>query len=154
MSKIVISGTGLYTPEQKISNSELVATFNKYVEEFNRSHEVEISSGEVEALTASSAEFIAKASGINSRYVMDRAGILDSNLMCPQIPERPNAEISIQAEMAVQAAKMALENANKRAADVDAVIVGCSNLQRAYPAISIEVQDALGIDGFAFDRLF
>ncbi|MBL4583011.1 MAG: beta-ketoacyl-ACP synthase III [Pseudomonadales bacterium] len=151
MSKIVISGTGLYTPEQKISNSELVATFNKYVEEFNRSHEVEISSGEVEALTASSAEFIAKASGINSRYVMDRAGILDSNLMCPQIPERPNAEISIQAEMAVQAAKMALENANKRAADVDAVIVGCSNLQRAYPAISIEVQDALGIDGFAFD---
>jgi beta-ketodecanoyl-[acyl-carrier-protein] synthase len=31
------------------------------------------------------------------------------------------------------------------------VIVACSNLQRPYPAIAIEVQQALGIQGFAFD---
>ena len=35
--------------------------------------------------------------------------------------------------------------------DVDAVIVACSNLQRPYPAIAIEVQEALGIEGFAYD---
>ena len=37
------------------------------------------------------------------------------------------------------------------AGDIDAVIVGCSNLQRAYPAVAIEVQDALGAGGFAYD---
>ncbi len=31
------------------------------------------------------------------------------------------------------------------------VIVACSNLQRAYPAIAVEVQTALGIQGFAYD---
>ena len=36
-------------------------------------------------------------------------------------------------------------------ADVDMVLVACSNMQRAYPAIAIEVQDALGIDGYGFD---
>jgi beta-ketodecanoyl-[acyl-carrier-protein] synthase len=51
----------------------------------------------------------------------------------------------------VVACKEALEQAGKTAADVDAVIVACSNLQRAYPAISIEVQQAMGIDGFAYD---
>jgi len=34
---------------------------------------------------------------------------------------------------------------------VDAVLVACSNLQRAYPAMSVELQSALGIDGWAFD---
>jgi len=34
---------------------------------------------------------------------------------------------------------------------VDAVIVAASNLERAYPAIAIEVQDLLGINGFGFD---
>ena len=33
----------------------------------------------------------------------------------------------------------------------DAVICAASNMQRAYPAMAIEVQQALGIDGFAFD---
>lgn len=44
-----------------------------------------------------------------------------------------------------------LQRAGKTAADIDGVIVACSNLQRAYPAIAIEVQEALGIAGFGFD---
>ena len=32
MNDIVISGTGLYTPSQSISNEELVQSYNAYVE--------------------------------------------------------------------------------------------------------------------------
>lgn len=149
--KAAITGTGLFTPSQSISNDELVDSFNQYVAAFNEEHAEEIASGAIEALQESSSAFIEKASGIKSRYVMDKAGILDPTRMTPNIPERPNSEPSVLCEMAVGAAKEALAQANKTSADVDAVLVACSNLQRAYPAISIEVQDALGIDGFAFD---
>jgi beta-ketodecanoyl-[acyl-carrier-protein] synthase len=71
--------------------------------------------------------------------------------MTPNIPDRDNDEPSVQCEMAIVACKEALEQAGKTPADVDAVIVACSNLQRAYPAIAIEVQQAMGIDGFAYD---
>ena len=53
--------------------------------------------------------------------------------------------------MAIGAAEQALQRAGKTAADIDWVIVACSKLQRAYPAIAIEVQEALGIQGFGFD---
>ncbi len=149
--KIVISGTGLFTPSEKVSNEELVVAFNRYVENFNSENSTEISSGKIEALVPSSAEFITKASGINSRYVMNRSGIIDPLRMCPSIPERADSEMSLQCEMAVVAAKQAMIQAGKSAKDIGAVIVGCSNMQRAYPAISIEVQQALEIDGFAFD---
>ena len=55
------------------------------------------------------------------------------------------------AMMSVKAAKKAMESAGKTSSDIDAVITACSNLERAYPAISIEVQELLGIKGFAFD---
>jgi beta-ketodecanoyl-[acyl-carrier-protein] synthase len=52
----------------------------------------------------------------------------------------------------VKACQDALERAGKSAADVDGVIVAASNLQRGYPAVAVEIQDALGIeDGFGFD---
>ena len=53
--------------------------------------------------------------GIKSRYVMDKAGILDPDIMCPRIPERPNEQISILAEMAVAAARDALEGRRPQA---------------------------------------
>jgi beta-ketodecanoyl-[acyl-carrier-protein] synthase len=53
--------------------------------------------------------------------------------------------------MSVAAAKEAMAEANKTPADIDAVLVACSNLQRPYPAIAVEVQDLLGIEGFGFD---
>ncbi|MDD0972797.1 beta-ketoacyl-ACP synthase III [Pseudomonas fontis] len=151
MHNVVISGTGLYTPANSISNEELVESFNAYVNQFNADNAGAIERGEVQALAESSAAFIEKASGIKSRFVMDKAGILDPQRMTPRLPERANDEPSILCEMAVAAAKQALERAGRTAADVDAVIVACSNLQRPYPAIAIEVQMALGINGFGFD---
>ena len=148
---VVISGTGLYTPAETISNAELVESFNKYVDLYNQEHQKEIEAGELEALTYSSEEFIYKASGIESRYVMEKSGILDPERLCPHIAERSNDEESIQCEIAVAAARQALQNANKTADGIDAVIVACSNMQRAYPAMAIEIQQALGIKGFGFD---
>jgi beta-ketodecanoyl-[acyl-carrier-protein] synthase len=147
----VISATGLYTPPENISNEELVASFNTYVDRFNTDHADAIARGDVEALQPSSVEFIEKASGIKSRHVVSKAPILDPDIMCPRIAERPNEELSILAEMGVAAAREALARAGRDASDVDAVLCACSNLQRAYPAIAVEIQDALGIDGFGFD---
>nr|WP_279158271.1 beta-ketoacyl-ACP synthase III [Pseudomonas corrugata] len=151
MHNVVISGTGLYTPANSISNEELVQSFNAYVAQFNADNAEAIERGEIEALTESSAAFIEKASGIKSRFVMDKDGILDPQRMTPRLPERSNEQWSVLCEMAIGAAKQALERAGRTVADIDGVIVACSNLQRAYPAIAIEVQEALGIEGFGFD---
>jgi beta-ketodecanoyl-[acyl-carrier-protein] synthase len=151
LKQVVISGTGLYTPSQSISNDELVESFNRYVNTFNADNAAQIEAGSVAALAESSSAFIEKASGIKSRFVIDKAGILDPARMKPFIAERTNDQPSIQCEMSVAAAKDALAQAGKTVEDVDAVIVACSNLQRAYPAVAVEVQTALGIQGFAYD---
>jgi beta-ketodecanoyl-[acyl-carrier-protein] synthase len=148
---LALTGTGLYTPEQSISNDELVASFNEYVRRTNDANAGAIAAGTATALAPSSTEFIVKASGIKNRYVMDKQGVLDPEVMCPRIPERANEQISVLAEMAVAAAREAMKRADRKAADIDGVLVGASNLQRAYPAMAVEVQDALGIDGFGFD---
>lgn len=148
---VVISGTGLWTPPEAISNEELVSAFNAYSGKFNADNAAAIESGEVKARPFSSAEFIEKASGIKNRYVVSKEGILDPERMRPYLLERPDDMLSLQAEMGFNAAMRALEKANKKPEDIDAVIVGASYLQRAYPAIAIEIQSELGIDGFAFD---
>ncbi|MGZ5932201.1 MAG: beta-ketoacyl-ACP synthase III [Rhizomicrobium sp.] len=151
MTALAVSGTGLYTPPQSISNAELVTAFNAYVRKTNAANADAIAAGKATALVESSAEFIVKASGIKSRYVVDKAGILDPEIMCPRLPERPNDQISILAEMAVSAARDALKAADRTPADIDGVLVAASNMQRAYPAMAVEVQDALDIEGFGFD---
>jgi beta-ketodecanoyl-[acyl-carrier-protein] synthase len=148
---IVISGTGLFTPSQSISNDELVESFNQYVDFYNEAHKAEIDAGSCEALDYSSSAFIEKASGIKSRYVMNKNGILDPRRMAPEIADRSDDEQSVQCEMAVHAIKEALEKAQKTADDIDAVIVACSNMQRPYPAMAVEIQDAVGIKGYGFD---
>ncbi len=150
---IVISGYGLWTPEYSISNEELVEAYNSYATAFNSRHQNEIEAGSVKEKPLSSAEFITKASGIKSRYVYRKEGALDPERMRPYIEPRDNDQLSHQAEMAINAAKKAMASANKKAADIDAVIIGCSYTQRAYPAIAIEVQNELGIEGFGFDML-
>ncbi|WP_417609909.1 beta-ketoacyl-ACP synthase III [Parasphingorhabdus sp.] len=148
----VISATGLFTPEDSISNAELVASFNAYADLTNRQNAEAIEAGEVAEIPHSSVEFIEKASGIKSRFVLSKEPILDPEIMCPRLPERPNEQISILAEIGVKAALQALERAGRKPEDVDAVLCACSNLQRAYPAIAVEIQDALGMeDGFGFD---
>jgi beta-ketodecanoyl-[acyl-carrier-protein] synthase len=142
----VISATGLFTPSDSISNEELVASFNAYVDLYNAANPDE------EPLQPSSVEFVEKASGIKSRHVMDKAAILDPSIMEPRYPERPNDQISMMAEIGVAACRQALERAGRDIADVDAVLCAASNMQRGYPAMAVEIQHELGMErGFGFD---
>ncbi|WP_226697727.1 beta-ketoacyl-ACP synthase III [Qipengyuania flava] len=147
----VISSTGLFTPAETITNEELVDSFNRYVERFNAENADAIAAGETAALQPSSVEFIEKASGIKARHVMAKEPILDPGTMEPRLPERSNEELSFMAEIGVKAARQALEQAGRDVADVDAVLCAASNMERPYPAMAIEIQQELGIEGFAFD---
>jgi len=147
----VIAATGLFTPEQSVSNAELVDSYNAWADGWNARHAAQIEAGELEAKAHSSPEFIEKASGIKSRFVLDKAGIIDPERMAPNLAERSNDELSILAEMAVKAARQAIAAWGKPVSEIGAVLCAASNMQRAYPAIAIEVQQALGIEGFAFD---
>ncbi|MEM6300774.1 MAG: beta-ketoacyl-ACP synthase III [Pseudomonadota bacterium] len=150
-SKVYLAGTGLFTPPYSISNEELVASFNQYVELENIANAAEIESGALEAKQPSSVEFIEKASGIKARYVWNKEGVLDPSRMTPAIADRANDEPSVMCEMAISAAREALDRAGRKPEDIDAVICAASNMQRPYPAMAIEVQAALGIGGYAFD---
>jgi beta-ketodecanoyl-[acyl-carrier-protein] synthase len=152
-NKAVISGSAVWNPPHVITNEELIASYNEYVEKFNSENASLIESQELEAMLPSSASFVEKASGIKQRYIYIKDGVLDVNRMRPKIPERADDELSHQAEIAVNAARMALADANKQASDIDAVIVSCAYTERSYPAIAIEVQAELGIEGFGFDML-
>ncbi|WP_170516576.1 beta-ketoacyl-ACP synthase III [Ruegeria atlantica] len=146
-----ITGTGVFTPENVITNAELVAAFNAYADTQNAKNADAIAAGEIEPIQHSSVEFILKASGIENRYVMDKSGVLDPDVMHPLLRQRGDDEPGIMTEMAVDACKKALAQAGRSAEDVDLVICAASNHERAYPAIAIEIQQALGIDGFGFD---
>lgn len=151
MGRILITGTGLYTPPHGISNADLVASLTEATENWNRDNAAAIERGEIEARDLPSDRFIVKASGVKHRYVLDRDGVLDPERLRPRLPLRGEEELSIQAEICLEAIGEALEEAGRKPEDVDALIVGCSNLQRAYPAVAVEVQSALGARGFAFD---
>jgi len=152
MYSAAISGTGLFTPPNTITNDELVEALNAFVTGFNTENAAAIEAGTVEALSPSSDEFIVKASGIRARYVLDKEGVLDIGRMAPSLPTRGDDELSIQAEMALQPARDAIAAAGLEISDIDGVICAASNMQRAYPAMSIEIQAALGLDtGWAFD---
>ena len=151
MTHAVIAATGLFTPEQSISNAELVEAYNAWAERWNAAHAGQIAEGDVAALTPSSEAFIEKASGIKSRFVLDKAGILDPERMAPHLAERSNDELSIMAEMAVKAARQAIEAWGKPVSEIGAVLCAASNMPRPYPALAVEIQQALGIEGFGFD---
>ncbi len=147
----VISATGLYTPPEIITNEELVDSFNAYVARHNADNAEAIAAGALAPLAESSVEFIEKASGIKARHVVAKAPVLDVEVMAPRLPERGNDELSILAEIGVHAARDALARAGRDASQVDAVLCAASNMQRPYPAMAIEIQQALGIEGFGFD---
>jgi len=151
MTRVVISGTGLYRPPHIITNAELVEAFNAYAERFNARNAARIESGEVEAMVGSSVEFIEKASGIKQRYVIDKAGVLDPDRMRPHFDPRADEELSLMAEFGVAAARQAMAAAGKRGEDVDAVLCASANMQRAYPAMAVEIQQAIGAGGYGFD---
>jgi beta-ketodecanoyl-[acyl-carrier-protein] synthase len=151
LTAVAIAATGLFTPAQSITNEELVDSFNSFVALENARHADAIAAGARTALSPSSVEFIEKASGIKARYVLDKAGVLDPEIMCPRLPERTNDQLSVMAELGVKASEDALARTGYTGKDVDAVICAAANMQRAYPAMAIEIQQALGIEGFAFD---
>jgi len=153
VTRIAISGTGFFVPPGSISNCELVDSFNEFARRYNQRHAQAIAAGHEAAILKSSDDFIVKASGIHRRHVVAREGMLDPAIMCPRIPERPNDALSLMAEIAIKAADDALNAAHRTPADIDAVIVAASVVQRFYPQIAIEVQNALGIMGFGFDLL-
>ena len=140
-----IAGTGLFTPANSISNEELVIAYNEWADRWNAANPDD------EPKPHSSPEFIEKASGIKSRFVLDPTGPLDPDRMRPRLPVRGDDELSIMAEMGVTAARDAMKAADLQPGDIDAVICAASNMQRAYPAMAVEIQDALGIDGYGFD---
>ena len=151
MPQPAITGTGVFTPVETITNDELVVAFNTYAEAFNAQHADAIVAGEMEAMAPSSSQFIENASGIEQRYVMNKSGVLDPAVMHPHLPQRSNDEPGIMAEMATQACALALAQAGCEAGDIDLVICAASNHERPYPAIAIEIQQLLGAGGFAFD---
>ncbi|ABG32976.1 beta-ketoacyl-ACP synthase III [Roseobacter denitrificans] len=151
MHRPAITGTGVFTPENVITNAELVAAFNAYVDIYNAENAAGIAAGEVEAKAYSSEEFIVKASGIQQRYVIDKEGVLDPKVMHPLLRQRGDEEPSLMAEMGVDAARKALSQAGSEAGDVDLILCAASNMERAYPAIAVEIQNLLGAGGFAFD---
>jgi beta-ketodecanoyl-[acyl-carrier-protein] synthase len=105
----------------------------------------------MEPMTPSSVEFIEKASGIKQRYVIDKAGVLDPHRMRPRFEPRSDDQLSLMAEIAVAAGQQALQRAGKNASEVDAVLCAAANMQRAYPAMAVEIQQGLGAGGYAFD---
>ena len=151
MFDVAITGTGVFTPSQTITNDELVVAFNAYADRFNAVNATEIAASTVTAKTHSSADFILAASGIEQRYVLDKVGILDPTRMFPNLPERADDAPAVMAEMGCDAAQKALTQAGLVAGDIDLVICAASNHERAYPAIAVEIQQLLGTAGFAFD---
>jgi beta-ketodecanoyl-[acyl-carrier-protein] synthase len=148
MKRVAISGIGIEIPPAVISNEELVASFNAWVDSENTGRAAR---GE-EPLAKSDEEFIVYASGVKQRHVMEPTGILDPTRMTPRIPARGDDEVSVMAEFGLAAARRALEHAGAAPESVDFVICSASHQQRPYPAIAIEIQNALGaVDAAGFD---
>ncbi len=151
MHQPAITGTGVFTPAETITNAELVEAYNAYADRMNAASGAAIAAGEQEPLKHSSTGFILNASGIERRHVLDKTGVLDPAIMHPILRERAGEEPSVMAEMAVDACGQALAQAGVTAAEVDAVLCAASNHERPYPAIAVEIQDLLGCGGFGFD---
>ena len=153
MEEIHIAGTGIWYPEDVITNDEIVSSFNAYVDDFNDKNKEAIDSGNTEQLDHSSSAFIEKASGIKTRHVIDKKNILDIDRMMPAVDHEDESKLSIHAVVAIEAANKAMEQAGVKPSDIDGVILGTSHAARNYPSVAIEIQNELGIDGYAYDML-
>ena len=140
MHSVAITGTGVFTPENTITNDELVVAFNAYADKQNVANAAAIEAGTMEAIPHSSADFIVAASGIERRFVLDKDGVLDPDRMYPKLEARADDAPAVMAEIAVDAANKALAQAGVDAADVDLVLCAASNMERAYPAVAVEIQ--------------
>jgi beta-ketodecanoyl-[acyl-carrier-protein] synthase len=140
MYSVAISSTGLFVPPHVISNDELVVAFNAYSKRFNE-----------ESPPASSVEFIEKASGIKSRYVMDKAGVLDPRACTRALRPRPDDQLSADGRDGRRRGARRRWSRRRSAADIDAVICAAANMQRAYPAMACRNPGRAGRRGYGFD---
>ena len=152
MPGLALTGTGLYTPQQSISNDELVASFNAYVRRHNEANAAAIAAGNGRGARALLDRVHRQGVG-HQEPLRDRQGgrarsrdhvpAHSRALQRPDLgPGRDGGRRRARGDEALPAAAPS---------DIDGVLVGASNMQRAYPAMAVEVQDALGIDGFGFD---
>ncbi|TIL81503.1 MAG: beta-ketoacyl-ACP synthase III, partial [Mesorhizobium sp.] len=118
MHRVIISGIGVEIPEPSITNEELVDSFNAWVEMENVRRQA---SGET-LLQKSDSAFIVHASGVQTRHVIEREGILDPTRMAPRIPARPDDALSLEAEFGIASARKALDHAGLEPSDIDLVI--------------------------------
>jgi beta-ketodecanoyl-[acyl-carrier-protein] synthase len=156
MVDVAITGTGTFVPANKITNEELVEAFNAHVDQFNEEHKADIEAGLVAAKQYSSAAFVEKASGIKSRNLVDVEGVMDLNRMMSKMPEGSHGTTDdpcLQAHMGIEAGKAALKQAGLDPSEIDQVICSSAVMQRAFPAIGIEIQHHLGTKGSAFDMV-
>lgn len=152
--EIAISGTGIFVPEHKVTNDELVEAFNAHVDVFNAENKADIDAGLVAPKQYSSSGFIEKASGIKSRHFISKSGILDPHDMRMHAPESMHGDEdtpSLQAQMAINAGQQALDQAKLKPEDIDLVVASSAAMQRYFPAMGIEVQKFLGTKGASFD---
>ena len=153
MNDIHIAGTGIWFPDEVITNDEIVSSFNSYVDNFNNENKNSINNGDILAMEYSSSAFIEKASGIKTRHVIDKKNILDIEKMMPSVKHEDESRLSIHAIAGIEAAKKAMKQANVSADEIDGVILGTSHAARNYPSVAIEIQNELGIEGYAYDML-
>ena len=135
-------------PAESISNDELVDSFNAYVESIMLNTP---SRSLLESWQPCSPppRIYRKGLGYQIPLCNEQGRHHRPKPLVPRLPERPNEAQSIQCEMAVAAALKPWSRQGRQRQDIDAVIVAASNMQRAYPAMAVEVQDALGIKGLA-----
>ena len=84
-----ITGTGVWHPEHVLDNAELCVAFNEFVRRDNLAHAAEIEAGTRQPLKPSSPEFIEHASGIKTRYIVDKTIWFDDpSARLGMLPER------------------------------------------------------------------
>lgn len=154
MGGVVISGTGVFTPPDAVSNEKLVDSFNEHSKRWNAENAAAIEAGELQKRELSSVEFIEKASGVKSRYMMEGGGATEVGRMFPYLSKyapETNMGTPAQVRMAFEAAQEALEQAKLSGSDIDMVIISASVWERFVPSMATELQQILGAKGFAFD---
>jgi 3-oxoacyl-[acyl-carrier-protein] synthase-3 len=92
--------------------------------------------------TVVSNDALAERVDTSDAWIRERTGIRQRYLAGPD---------ETCATMAAAAARAALADAGATAADVDAIILGTSTPDQAFPATAARVQGELGAGGFAFD---
>ena len=91
MNRVVITGTGLFTPGGSVTNDELVASLTAATLRWNEQHAAEIARGELSARDVPTSKFILRASGVGHRYLIDRDGVLDPTRLRPRLRTRSEA---------------------------------------------------------------